>query len=119
MLLSWQSEVKSVVVLAESGEECCCPRRFSGRRVVEGRCDNTLRFLLSFYLSDDTMHIAVIPEKERRTQKKKKNLVSKELFGTYFDSIICDKIVLNVGSCCLLIKKLLQNLYTKNQKKLQ
>ncbi len=49
--------------------------RFSGRRVVEGKCDNTVRFLLSFYLADDTMHIALIPEQagaRKKTNDKRK-----------------------------------------------
>ena len=52
-----------------------CTVRFSGRRVVEGKCDNTVRFLLSFYLADDTMHIALIPEQEgsrKKTSDKRK-----------------------------------------------
>jgi hypothetical protein len=43
--------------------------------VVEGKCDNSVRFLLSFYLADDTMHIALIPEQEgsrKKTSDKKK-----------------------------------------------
>jgi hypothetical protein len=39
--------------------------RFSARRVVEGKCDSMVRFLLSFYLSDDSIHMAVIPEQGR------------------------------------------------------
>ncbi len=46
-----------------------CAVRFSGRRVVEGKCDNSVRFLLSFYLADDTMHIALIPEQAGSRKK--------------------------------------------------